>query len=162
MTDIVFEAVAASSAELRFRMKVRIDGRTGCWNWAGAISSNGYGTFAKDAAHRWSYRHFVGPIGDGLDLDHLCRNRSCVRPSHLEPVTRSENLLRGYAARGLPTSCKRGHDYTPENTGINPTNGRRFCRECGRSAKRAYKARQRMSATEAAMQHPTQPERQNP
>lgn len=76
----------------------------GCWEWMGARGGKGYGTFwvgsGKFAnAHRWAYSHFVGPIADGLQLDHLCRNRACVRPDHLEPVTASVNVLRSYAAR---------------------------------------------------------------
>lgn len=71
----------------------------GCWLWTGGISSNGYGTWtlggATNSAHRLLYTLLVGPVPIGLDLDHLCRNRLCVNPSHLEPVTRRENLLRG-------------------------------------------------------------------
>lgn len=86
----------------RFVAKVDNFDVDGCWLWVGAIDKNtGYGRFhAGDGrrtvnAHRFAYETFVGPIPPGLDLDHLCRVRACVRPSHLEPVTRRENLLRG-------------------------------------------------------------------
>ena len=73
---------------------------TGCWEWTGHVNNAGYGRVKNDYAHRLAYEMFVGPIPDGADLDHLCRRRSCVNPAHLEPVTRSENVRRGYAARG--------------------------------------------------------------
>jgi hypothetical protein len=70
-----------------------------CWIWQGAIDPNGYGRFHFDGrmlgAHRVAYTLLVGEVPDGMDLDHLCRTRDCVRPSHLEPVTRQVNLLRG-------------------------------------------------------------------
>ena len=81
----------------RFHTKYVVDGSTGCWVWQ-AETTNGYGRFKaskkKHRAHRWAYISLVGPIPANLDLDHLCRNRSCVNPKHLEPVTRRENLLR--------------------------------------------------------------------
>lgn len=74
----------------------RIDG---CWEWTGPKTAGGYGLFAQTSAHRAVYERLRGPIPEGLDLDHLCRNRGCVNPAHMEPVTRSENLRRGYTAR---------------------------------------------------------------
>jgi hypothetical protein len=101
---------------------------SGCWLWLGAVSDNGYGS-AWDSknkrvlgAHRYVYESMSGPIPEGHDLDHKCRVRSCVNPNHLEPVTRKENLLRGasFGTFGLPNKikshCKRGHQFTPENT----------------------------------------------
>lgn len=71
----------------------------GCWQWVAGVASNGYGTWSlhgrTNSAHRLLYTLLVGPVPAGLDLDHLCRNRLCVNPSHLEPVTRQVNLLRG-------------------------------------------------------------------
>lgn len=90
-------------AGLGLREKVllgaRIDDATGCWNWTRTIQPNGYGRISIDGrlvyVHRAAYEAFVGPIPDGLDIDHLCRNRRCCNPEHLEAVTRRTNLLRG-------------------------------------------------------------------
>lgn len=74
-----------------------------CWTWTGSLNGDGYGKLRVDGrmslAHRVAYETCVGPIEDGLVLDHLCNNRACVRPSHLEPVTQGENLARGRARR---------------------------------------------------------------
>lgn len=76
-----------------------------CWTWMASLSRLGYGIFSTGGrgrsgpAHAWSYEHFVGPIGPGLEIDHLCRNRACVRPSHLEAVTHSENMRRAVPFR---------------------------------------------------------------
>lgn len=87
----------------RFWDKVDKDGHDGCWLWTDATSWNGYGRFYTGSrvmsAHRLSYELAVGPIPDGLQIDHLCRVRACVNPAHLEPVTLAENIRRGAAAR---------------------------------------------------------------
>lgn len=98
----------------RFWSKVTVvDDATSCWLWQAYISTNGYGEFRREfdgeryplvKAHRWAYEYVIGPVPDGLDLDHLCRTRACVRPDHLEPVSRSENLRRGDMARTAPRS----------------------------------------------------------
>ena len=99
--------------------------------------------FDGETAHRVAYRLEVGPIPRGLVLDHLCRVRNCVRPDHLEPVTRGENVLRGEtipAANRAKTACKDGHDFDEENTYIAP-NGHRGCRKCRAAAQARYHAR---------------------
>ena len=111
---------------------------SGCWLWVGAITDNGYGSFWADGrshrAHRFAYAQFVGPIPSGLTLDHLCRNRICVNPKHLEPVTDRENILRGVgptAFNAKKTRCIHGHELTPENI-IVGREGQRHCRKCNR------------------------------
>lgn len=109
-----------------------------CWLWTGSLGS-GYGRIFVDGktepAHRITYEHFVGPVPDGLELDHLCRNTRCVNPSHLEPVTHAENIRRGDLALGIrsaATHCVNGHEFTPENTAPRKRNGsvHRRCRKC--------------------------------
>ncbi len=113
---------------------------TGCWDWQGCKMGNGYGQLGVGgrhyAAHRYAYEQLVGPIPEGLDLDHLCRNRACANPAHLEPVTRKENLRRGDHWGGrhnlVKTHCPHGHPYDEANTYRNKTTGKRCCRACAR------------------------------
>jgi hypothetical protein len=125
----------------------------GCWLWTLSVfTRTGYARIAVPGptgtvtrlAHRVSYETFVGPVPDGLHLDHLCRVRRCINPQHLEPVTPRENLLRSPAApaalNAAKTHCPRGHAYTADNTYTTP-DGRsgRICRACV-STRRARKA----------------------
>ncbi len=118
------------------------DPETECWEWAGT-RFRGYGMIGvrgleNRRAHRVSYETFVGPIPDGLTIDHLCRNRGCVNPAHLEPVTNKVNVLRGVgptAVNARKTHCCRGHEFTPENTLL--SSGRRYCRACIKVRKEA-------------------------
>lgn len=111
-----------------------------CWVWTAYKSPRGYGRFNLDGtrivlAHRWSYTDANGPIpSDRPELDHLCWNTSCVRPSHLEPVTRKQNAERSEPTRR--THCPHGHEYTPENTIYE--NGWRKCRTCVYSRLKRY------------------------
>jgi hypothetical protein len=113
-----------------------------CWVWRGATSGDGYGNFKGASAHRVAYECEIGPIPEDLELDHLCRVRNCVNPAHLEPVTRAENVRRGYAAGSrLRTHCKHGHPFSPSNTYWNPQangNMRRQCRTCNLARAKTY------------------------
>lgn len=114
------------------------DGDSGCWLWTGAVKK-GYGQYGREGgAHRVAYRHFCGPIPEGLEIDHLCRQQRCVNPNHLEPVTHLENMRR-YAA--TITHCKRGHEFTEANT--YRLQNRRLCRACSRIRSSEYAARKR-------------------
>ena len=93
-----------SKLTLEERFWSKIDAAGDCWEYTAGLDRYGYGQFAltkktKRSAHRYAYTLLVGPIPDGLDLDHLCRVRHCVNPDHLEPVTRAENLRRSYAVK---------------------------------------------------------------
>lgn len=113
----------------------------GCWTWKGPKTPNGYGKWRKSpgsperAAHRISFEHHtLEEIPKGMQLDHLCRNRSCVNPEHLEIVTASENTTRQNHFHRSKTHCPKGHEYTSDNT-RNTDNGRRVCRACDRERK---------------------------
>ncbi len=123
---------------------------SGCWLWTASLNKWGYGQLYAGSlngkrltpfiAHRFSYQLNVGPIPEGLDLDHLCRVRSCVNPDHLEPVTRRENIVRGIgfcAENAKKTHCANGHPYDDENTRITK-NGWRRCSACNRENARKH------------------------
>lgn len=103
-----------------------------CWPWTGSRDPKGYGKAKikkrSVSAHRMAYELSVGPIPDGYEIDHLCRNTSCCNPAHLEAVTPAENMRRRSIAQ---THCKRGHEFTPENTYlVGKDKRRRQCRAC--------------------------------
>jgi len=124
---------------------------TGCWIWLQYLAPNGYGRVGWKGriewAHRVAYQEIHGPIPPGLQIDHLCRNRACVNPDHLEPVTSRTNVRRGNGfagRRARQTHCIHGHEFTPENTAPHGRDGRahvgRYCRTCHRLRMRAYRA----------------------
>lgn len=126
------------------RLLEKIDRTRTCWLFTGAISTNGYGRIGLKnrvlQAHRVAYEIFFGEIPDGMHIDHLCRVRHCVNPEHLEAVTQKENNNRAAVVRSTRTThCKRGHEFTPENTFIHSSGGRQ-CRTCrnlrGKAARR--------------------------
>lgn len=132
----------------RFWKGASVNDATGCWEWNALCNSDGYGKYYLGryrGAHRVSFESLVGLIPDGLQLDHLCRVRRCVNPTHLEPVTSRENILRsnGVAAlHAIKTHCINGHELTPEN--IRPNRGGRDCLICNRRRRREYKIRRRL------------------
>lgn len=149
----------------RLRGKCLVDA-SGCWLWTGKLDKDGYagpmtvGSRTDKSRrvvvpHRWMYEQMIGPIGDGLVIDHLCRMRHCVNPSHMEPVTTQENTKRGERANA--TLCKSGHTLGGDNIYISIHRGqiRRACRMCrnrwvrehgkrtGWAAQKAYRERKK-------------------
>lgn len=132
------------------RMMTRVKYQHGCWEWTGARDPKGYG-YARNPhgtrmAHRIVYEALVGPIPDGLVIDHLCRNPSCVNPDHMEVVAQGENVARGTSRipdNAVKTHCPAGHEYTPENTYYTKANGYRACRKCCARSARDSRARKR-------------------
>jgi hypothetical protein len=120
-----------------------------CWEWNGGMHRKGYGVFWDGSklrkAHRYSYELFRGAIAIGLTLDHLCRNRKCVNPDHLEPVTNRVNIMRGegIASRNArKTHCLRGHPLEGKNLLID-SQGYRQCRKCYRAAQNVWQQNKR-------------------
>lgn len=130
---------------------VRLDEATGCWLYTGT-THKGYARVKVEGQrvmlHRALYERVVGPVPDGLELDHLCRVRNCVNPDHLEPVTHAENMARG--AWAMRTHCRRGHELTAQNTRRHLGRKERVCHECAQERSRAYRARQKAQKQEAA------------
>src|SRR5438105_140221 len=125
-----------------------------CWEWTGGRSDTGYGSLnlGRDgsrrsvSAHRFAYELLIGPIPAGLVTDHLCRNRMCVNPKHLEMVSPRTNVLRSKPYGGAqppraptPTHCPAGHPYTEANTAFDKSTHKRHCRTCHRERQRKYR-----------------------
>lgn len=127
------------------RFWTKVNKTSNCWNWTGAVIQNGYGQFFFGGkvvgAHRASYEINVAQIPEGMEIDHLCRNRKCVNPEHLEVVTRQVNQLRSNSVSGInarKTHCVRGHEYTSENTYLEKKG--KSCRTCRNKANSRYYA----------------------
>ena len=137
-------------AQERFWAKVSRVSTSDCWLWVAAKSTTGYGRFSlihgtMVAAHRFAYELLVGPIPKDLQIDHLCRVRGCVNPSHLRVVTARENTLAGFgvtAQNARKTACHNGHPFDLSNTYYLPQGGR-SCRACACKNAGRYRARRR-------------------
>jgi hypothetical protein len=149
--------VAFIKGDIEARFWSHVDRRADdeCWPWTGYVDDSGYGIFTVDGtqrpAHRWAYIHFVGPILDGLTVDHVkdwgCTRKDCVNfLTHLEVVTNRENILRGDGPAGVnarKTHCIHGHEFTSENTLVRK-NGGRTCRTCKRAADKRLRDKKRL------------------
>lgn len=131
--EFVLEPLRNAPLIDRWLAKVEVDHQSGCWIWRASRDGHGYGMFHIGPrtmgrtthivrAHRFGYEHFIGAIEDGLELDHLCKQKSCVNPHHLEPVTHAENMF-----RSRRETCSRGH----ANEWIQSTK-QRYCSACRR------------------------------
>lgn len=138
---------AARPIEDRIAEKFVVAG-SGCWEWTARLNACGYGTVKWNGkswlAHRAAYTLAVGTIPDGMELDHLCRNRACINPDHLEPVTHKQNMERADFSQRVPVRkphCKRGHPWS----GVRK-NGRNVCHTCKNESTRRSRANQRAAA----------------
>ncbi len=126
----------------RIKSRVRLS-KNDCWEWQGYLTPTGYGQLSVGSrtddsrvtvhAHRASYEAFVGKLIDGMHIDHLCKNRACVNPAHLEQVTPKENIHRSdavYKKAHLITECPKGHKYTESNTYFRTTRAGGVGRQC--------------------------------
>lgn len=132
-------------ANTKEKLLARVDVSGDCWLWKGPTCKGGYGkttlNYKTRSTHRVLYEMLVGPIPKGLHLDHLCRNRLCVNPKHLEPVTARENTRRStnpITKLMNRNCCAHGHLYTKENTKIRKTNGARVCLICAKASRKRF------------------------
>lgn len=142
----------------RFMRSVEVDPATGCWMWTGASRDGRYGAFSPEghwasltSAHIWAYEQTVGPVPEGLELDHFrCSRTMCANPEHVRPVTPRENSLRSNSPAALnraKTHCIHGHEFTAQNTREMP-DGERRCKICEADRQRRYRGRRRLQASQ--------------
>jgi len=128
--------------KLEDRFWAKVDKIGPCWLWTGATQKSGYGGIniagRRHLVHRVAYEFVIGPIPDGLEIDHTCGTRNCVNPEHLEVVSHAENMRRGYWT--TKTHCRNGHEFTPDNTKIE-VGGYRRCLTCRRATDARRRAR---------------------
>lgn len=160
----IARALADPQIIKRFEARFDATDADACWPVQGKAAREGYAQLRVDRlrnvyiqAHRFAYQLYVGPIPDGLVLDHACHNRDlacpggdtcphrrCVNPAHLEPVTQRENIRRSSLTNGHKTHCTKGHPYDEENTFIRK-NGKRGCRACRTVSSRRYHEKQHVA-----------------
>jgi hypothetical protein len=165
--------------KLNLAQRVRAHiGTDGCWTWPGRLDKNGYaaanvgnnGRVTRVRVHRFAYELLTGPIPDGKQIDHLCRNKACFNPAHLDVVTPRENVMRSdnaCARNARKTHCQRGHPYTPDNTYIvtlRTGSRERLCKACCAERHRRRKAtgwkqveRRKGRRRVTRQQHPSSP-----
>jgi len=146
---------------VRFLENISVNDQTGCWDWIGSCQPSGYGQLnlqredgaaRPELAHRISYRVFRGPIPTNINrptIDHLCRNRKCVNPEHLETVSNRENILRGTAPSAMyarRTHCNYGHEYTENNLARRSNRRVRECKICKSNSQKKYKRNKKAKA----------------
>lgn len=141
----------------KIRDNIMVDPNSGCWLFTGGLDKCGYSKLSggkdipgESLGHRMSYLIFKGPIPDGTEIDHKCRVRSCINPAHLQAVSHAKNVsLADYKTNhrnGVKTHCKRGHEFTPENTMVNRhgSYSTRKCRACTSERQRRSYERKKM------------------
>jgi len=129
----------------------KIEREGDCWVWTGSTANRGYGSIHHNGRngylpHRLVWELLRGPIPDGLVLDHMCQNRRCVNPKHLDPVTNRVNILRGKSVAALnfiKTECVNGHAFDSKNTKIRK-DGTRSCRQCERDRLKKFRENQKL------------------
>ena len=138
----------------RFLEKINVSDNiyqgTPCWDWTACKDKDGYGSFSVNGksirSHKFSYELYNGEIPKGLQLDHLCRNRDCINPIHLEPVTAQENIKRGLSGKinnynKQKTHCPQGHKYNIQNTYRDLSRNNRHCIICTKTKQKKYQQR---------------------